>query len=133
MQPAQANGVRPAEPAASAGTRALPIDSTRPVHGSPAHDATAFNQARAWQNDPASQHVRFNQELVDANGQRLTTLRPDAYRIRQDGKIDILEVRSRSQTASEMNAKLAEFRRILGARAGDIKWVDPIPAAQRMQ
>lgn len=112
---------------------ARPIDSTRPLHprNNPEHDATAFNQARAWQNDPATAYVRFNQELRLIDGTRLSRLRPDAWRFRQDGKIDVLEVRSPSQTRAFMDSKVVQYLRILGKRAGDVRWRDPIRGSTR--
>jgi hypothetical protein len=106
-----------------------PIDGTRPQHGTPSHDATSYNKAKAWEKDPSTVEARFNQDLVDANGRHIAQFRPDAQRIRTtpDGRkvVDVVEVRSPSQTPAEMDAKIAKIRRELGDQAGEIKWVEP--------
>ena len=48
---------KPAQPA-------KPIGESRPTHGTPKHDATAFNSARAWESAPDTIEARFNQQLI---------------------------------------------------------------------
>ena len=95
----------------------------------------AFNQAKAWQKDPKTVQVRFNQNLVDANGKEIKGFRPDVQRIRvtPDGKkvVDVLEVQSPRQTKRFMIAKIAAIKRALGAQAGSVKWVPIIKGAAR--
>lgn len=121
-KPAAASGKDPV-PAQDA----KPIDSTRPQHGTTSHDATAFNQAKAWKADPNTVESRFNQNLVDLNGNEVPGFRPDSQRIRitADGKrvIDVVEVQSPFQSAKFMNDKIAAIKKALGPQAGDIKWV----------
>lgn len=111
-----------------------PIDSSRPQHFAAAHDATAFNQAAAWESDPNTIEARFNQNLVDVNGNEVPGFRPDAQRIRTtpSGRVvDVVEVQSRSQTDAFMDQKVAAMKKALGSQAGDIIWVPPEKNATR--
>ncbi len=113
-----------------------PIDSPRTRHGTDEHDATSFNRAKNWEGDAATVESRFNQQLVDADGNAVPGLQPDAQRIRllPDGRrvVDVLEVRSvNSQSPAFMNRKMQRYRDVLGDQAGDIRWIDPIDTARR--
>jgi len=107
-----------------------PIDATRPRHGTPEHDATAFNQARDFELAPDTVEARFNQQLVGPEGTKLSNLTPDAQRIRTDLRVDVYEVQSPSQSRSFMNRKMSRYREILGDSAGEVWWEEP-SAAQR--
>jgi hypothetical protein len=74
-----------------------------------------------------TKEARFNQELVGSDGRSLSKLKPDAQRIRTDGRIDITEVQSSSQSVDFMNRKIQTYKNILGNKAGEVKWV---PAVQ---
>ena len=71
--------------------------------------------------------VRFNQNLVDANGKEIKGFRPDVQRIRTTpgGKkvVDVIEVQSPGQTREFMNAKIAAIKKALGAQAGTVGWI----------
>lgn len=107
------------------GAAKKPITPDRPEHGTTKHDAAAYNQAKAWENDPNTVEARFNQALVDGDGNQISGMRPDAQRVRADGKIDVLEVRSPSQSDAFMNAKKQKYKDLLGDKAGDIEWIGP--------
>ncbi len=82
----------------------------------------ACNAARAWQDDSNTVQVRFNQNLVDANGKEIKGFRPDVQRVRitPGGKkvVDVIEVQSPGQTREFMNAKIAAIKRRLVRRPG---------------
>lgn len=109
----------------------LPIDLGRAQHGKPPHDATGYNQARNWGNDPNTLPgtARYNQNLVNAEGDAVAGFVPDAQRIRvtSDGRrvVDVLEVQSPSQSDAFMDAKADAIRRALGDHAGDVRWEPP--------
>jgi RHS repeat-associated protein len=109
-----------------------PVDSSRPQHGTQSHDARARDIVNEWQKLADTKEARFNQELVGPDGERLSSLRPDAQRIRTDGKIDIREVQSPGQSERLMNDKIATYKSILGDRAGSVGWerTPPPPAAK---
>jgi len=105
-------------------------DFERSLADLPECDATAFNKAQDWKGEPNTKNgpdgqpeVRFNQALSDGENQQ-SNLRPDVQRVRTDGKIDVIEVRSPSQTRDFMNSKIDKYKEILGERAGDAKWVE---------
>jgi hypothetical protein len=115
-----------------------PIDSTRPQHGSPEHDATGFNKAKEWQGDPNTKigadgqpEVRYNQALSDGENQ-LSKIKPDVQRVRTDGKIDVEEVRSKSQKDRFMDKKIQKIKDILGEKAGEVKWREPENTPNRL-
>jgi hypothetical protein len=122
------NSCTPGQPRAKPpgkGAAKKPVDSSRPKHGTDKHDAAAYNQTKAWEGDPNTVEARFNQALVDADGNQISNMRPDAQRVRADGKIDVLEVRSDSQTPAFMEEKMQKYRDLLGDQAGDIDWINP--------
>ena len=120
---------------AEAETPAKGVDETRPQHGRAEHDATAFNEAKAWQKDPKTVQVRFNQNLVDANGKEIKGFRPDVQRIRTTpgGKkvVDVIEVQSPGQTREFMIAKIAAIKKALGSQAGNVTWMRRVTGATR--
>jgi hypothetical protein len=86
----------------------------------------------AWEADAATVAVRFNQELVDIHGNRISALRPDVQRIRKtaDGRlvVDVMEIKSPRQSDAQMDAKKATYRKILKGQAGVIDWQKPADA-----
>jgi hypothetical protein len=115
-----------------------PVDSSRPQHGTPEHDATGFNKAKEWQGDPNTKigadgqpEVRYNQALSDGENQ-LSRIKPDVQRVRTDGKIDVEEVRSKSQKEGFMDKKIQKIKDILGDKAGEVKWREPESTPNRL-
>jgi len=106
-----------------------PNRGNRPQHGTQGHDRTSRDTVYDWANDPATVETRFNQDLVDANGNRVPGVRPDAQRIRKlpDGRrvVDVVEVQSPSQTAKFMDDKIQKIKDLLGPDAGDVYWISP--------
>ena len=126
--------------AANSGTKvtkpdAKPIDSTRPQHGTPDHDATGFNDALDKQNTPGSSDARYNQQLTDTKGNAIPGFRPDSQvtRTLPDGSQvkDVTEVISPSQNAAQMKAKAEAMKDALGSEAGDVKVIDVTKGASR--
>jgi len=115
-----------------------PIDKTRSVHGGDVeHDATAFNKAKEWEAAPetAPDSTRFNQGLVDADGNPIPGFRPDDQRVRvlPDGTkvVDVVEVQSPTQNKLFMDNKVKAMQQALGPQAGDVRWIPPIKGAAR--
>ncbi|MGH8018472.1 MAG: hypothetical protein ACREIA_09310, partial [Opitutaceae bacterium] len=108
---------------------AKPIDDSRPQHGTPEHDATAFNEAKKMESQSGNSDARFNQTLTNANGEKVSNLRPDAQvtRTTESGaKVkDVTEVISPTQKPAFMDKKVETIKNILGNEAGEVKWIDP--------
>lgn len=104
-----------------------PIDKTRPKHGTPAHDATAFNEAKRLEASPEHGNAAFNQQLRRPDGTTVPGHRPDAQATRTttDGKQvqDVTEVQSPSQNDTYMSQKEQKIRDALGKDAGEIQWI----------
>jgi hypothetical protein len=110
----------------------LPIDSSRKVHGTPMHDATGFNQAKDWELAADTVEARYNQQTVGPNGRKYSNLTPDAQRLRIDGKVDIFEVQSPSQSPTFMDRKMQRYLDILSEDAGNVWWEAPSATERRL-
>jgi RHS repeat-associated protein len=90
----------------------------RPIDGRPQHPSTspehqAFGTQRAKEIGKNNSTVRWNQGLVDPEGNAASRLRPDIQYI-EDGKVFIEEIQSPNQPLRELIRKEKHYRDALG-------------------
>jgi RHS repeat-associated protein len=90
----------------------------RPIDGRPQHPGTspehdAFGTQRAKEIEKNNPTVRWNQGLVDPEGNTASRLRPDIQYI-EDGKVFIEEIQSPNQPLRELIRKEKHYRDALG-------------------
>jgi RHS repeat-associated protein len=104
-----------------------------PIYGNPqvtkkggtetTHASTSQREAGEYAQQQGTVSAHLNQALKTISGGKIDSkIRPDAARLRDDGKIDCCEVLSPGQTRRGAEEKL---RDALGKDAGDIRVVDP--------
>ncbi len=98
-----------------------PLDG-RPQHGDARHNQKMREEALRQQ-EAGNTDIRTNQQLTDPKGNPVSKVRPDVQSTRPDGKRNVTEIQSPSQSKNFMNNKIDKIRHDLGSNAGDVKWI----------
>jgi hypothetical protein len=130
-----AEAVNDANKAASAATKAestaestvAKMQGNSQKTGTPGHDTTSSSIAKEMANSGEYETVHENQTLKTITGGKVdSNLRPDVAGATIEGKVDVVEIPSKSQTVQQMQKKVQTMENQLGENAGTKSRVEPI-------